>query len=195
LSMKLIQGDCLEVMKALPDNSVDACVTDPPYPDYYKTEYQYVDGMIDFLNQFACRQLVFWTAKMPFPLDYTAIHIWDKKTGCGSEYERIFERNGHKNFKMFRHYLINSTVAASFTRDTFTGHKSQKPIALMRNLIEKFTKPGDTVFDPFMGSGTTGVACVQTGRHFIGIEKDPIYFKIATRRIEDTDPLFQAVGL
>jgi len=195
LSMKLIQGDCLEVMKTLPDNSVDAVVTDPPYPDYYKTEYQYVDGMIDFLNQFACRQLVFWTAKMPFPLDYTAIHIWDKKTGCGSEYERIFERNGHKNFKMFRHYLINSTVAASFTRDTFTGHKSQKPIALMRNLIEKFTKPGDTVFDPFMGSGTTGVACVQTGRHFIGIEKDPIYFKIATRRIEDTDPLFQAVGL
>ena len=190
--MKLIQGDCLEVMKTLPDNSVDAVVTDPPYPDYYKTEYQYVDGMIDFLNQFACRQLVFWTAKMPFPLDYTAIHIWDKKTGCGSEYERIFERNGHKNFKMFRHYLINSTVAASFTRDTFTGHKSQKPIALMRNLIEKFTKPGDTVFDPFMGSGTTGVACVQTGRHFIGIEKDPIYFKIATRRIEDTDPLFQA---
>ena len=195
MSMKLIQGDCLEVMKTLPDNSVDAVVTDPPYPDYYKTEYQYVDGMIDFLNQFACRQLVFWTAKMPFPLDYTAIHIWDKKTGCGSEYERIFERNGHKNFKMFRHYLINSTVAASFTRDTFTGHKSQKPIALMRNLIEKFTKPGDTVFDPFMGSGTTGVACVQTGRHFIGIEKDPIYFKIATRRIEDTDPLFQAVGL
>ena len=192
MSMKLIQGDCLEVMKTLPDNSVDAVVTDPPYPDYYKTEYQYVDGMIDFLNQFACRQLVFWTAKMPFPLDYTAIHIWDKKTGCGSEYERIFERNGHKNFKMFRHYLINSTVAASFTRDTFTGHKSQKPIALMRNLIEKFTKPGDTVFDPFMGSGTTGVACVQTGRHFIGIEKDPIYFKIATRRIEDTDPLFQA---
>ena len=191
--MKLIQGDCLEVMKTLPDNSVDAVVTDPPYPDYYKTEYQYVDGMIDFLNQFACRQLVFWTAKMPFPLDYTAIHIWDKKTGCGSEYERIFERNGHKNFKMFRHYLINSTVAASFTRDTFTGHKSQKPIALMRNLIEKFTKPGDTVFDPFMGSGTTGVACVQTGRHFIGIEKDPIYFNIATRRIEDTDPLFQAV--
>jgi len=193
--MKLIQGDCLEVMKTLPDNSVDAVVTDPPYPDYYKTEYQYVDGMIDFLNQFACRQLVFWTAKMPFPLDYTAIHIWDKKTGCGSEYERIFERNGHKNFKMFRHYLINSTVAASFTRDTFTGHKSQKPIALMRNLIEKFTKPGDTVFDPFMGSGTTGVACVQTGRHFIGIEKDPIYFNIATRRIEDTDPLFQAVRL
>ena len=190
--MRLVQGDCLEILKTLPDNSVDAVVTDPPYPDYYKTEYQYVDGMIDFLNQFACRQLVFWTAKMPFPLDYTAIHIWDKKTGCGSEYERIFERNGHKNFKMFRHYLINSTVAASFTRDTFTGHKSQKPIALMRNLIEKFTKPGDTVFDPFMGSGTTGVACVQTGRHFIGIEKDPIYFKIATRRIEDTDPLFQA---
>ena len=57
-------------------------------------------------------QFIFWTSKEPFILDYTAIHIWDKKTGCGSEYERIFERNGNKNFKVFRgechrNFLIN----------------------------------------------------------------------------------------
>ena len=181
--IKLIHGDCLEVMKSIKD--VDFVLTDPPYPDYYADEYLYKDGLIDFLNNFDCRQLVFWSAKAEFPLDYTAIHIWDKKVGCGSEYERIFERNGHKNWKVFNHYLINSTVAASFTGDIFTGHKSQKPINLIRELIEKFTKEGDTVLDPFMGSGTTGVACIQTGRNFIGIEIDPDYFAIAEKRIAD----------
>ena len=185
MTIQLYLGDCLEVMKSIPDKSIDAVITDPPYPDYYADEYLYKDGLIDFLGDVNCRQFVFWTSKVEFPLDYSAIHIWDKKTGCGSEYERIFERNGHKNFKVFRHYLINSTVAASFTGDTFTGHKSQKPIKLIRELIEKFTKPGDTILDPFMGSGTTGVACVQTGRSFIGIEIDPAYFAIAERRIAE----------
>ncbi len=54
----------------------------------------------------------------------------------------------------------------------------------MKWLIEIMTNPGDTILDPFMGSGTTGVACVQTGRNFIGIEIDPAYFEIAKRRIE-----------
>ena len=185
MTVELHLGDCLEVMRSMPDKSVDAVITDPPYPDYYADEYLYREGLIDFLTELDCRQFVFWSAKVEFPLDYSAIHIWDKKTGCGSEYERIFERNGHKNWKMFRHYLINSTVAASFTGDTFTGHKSQKPLKLIRELIEKFTKEGDTIFDPFMGSGTTGVACVQTGRNFIGIEIDPTYFAIAERRIKE----------
>ena len=59
----------------------------------------------------------------------------------------------------------------------------------MEYLIRTYTNEGDTVLDFCMGSGTTGVSCVQTGRHFIGIDKD---IRIATRRIEDTDPLFQA---
>lgn len=100
-------------------------------------------------------------------------------------YERIFERNGGKAYRVFRHYLINSTVAASYTGDKFTGHPSQKPIALIVELIERYTKPGQTVIDMFMGSGTTGVACAQTGRRFIGIEIDPTYFAIAEKRITE----------
>ena len=177
-------GDCLEILPTLADNGVDAVITDPPYPDYHEGIYRQTP--IDFLNRFIdCKQLVFWTSKVDFPLTYSAVHIWDKKTGCGSEYERIFERNGHRNFKVFRHYLINSTVAAKFTGDTFTGHKSQKPIKLMVELLEKFTKKGDTILDPFMGSGTTGVACVQTGRNFIGIEIEPKYYEIAENRIAE----------
>src|SRR5690606_18101159 len=62
-------------------------------------------------------------------------------------------------------------------------HPTQKPVALMEYLIRTYTNEGDTVLDNTMGSGTTGVACVNTGRRFIGIERDPEYFAIAERRI------------
>ena len=63
-------------------------------------------------------------------------------------------------------------------------HPTQKPVALMEYLIRTYTKEGETVLDFTMGSGTTGVACVNTGRNFIGIERDPGYFEIARKRIE-----------
>jgi site-specific DNA-methyltransferase (adenine-specific) len=65
-----------------------------------------------------------------------------------------------------------------------TVHPTQKPVPLAEYLIKTYTNPGDTVLDNCMGSGTTGVACVNTGRSFIGIEKDPNYFAIAERRIK-----------
>lgn len=64
-------------------------------------------------------------------------------------------------------------------------HVTPKPIELMKNIILHSTNQGDTIFDPFMGSGTTGVACIQTGRNFIGIEIDPNYFAIAEKRIKE----------
>ena len=72
-------------------------------------------------------------------------------------------------------------------------HPTQKPVALIEYLIKTYTNEGEAVLDFCMGSGTTGVACVHTGRHFIGIELDEKYFNIAKRRIEETDPLFKAV--
>ena len=63
-------------------------------------------------------------------------------------------------------------------------HPTQKPVALMEYLIRTYTNPGDTVLDPFLGSGTTGVACVNTVRRFIGIERDTDYFTIAQARIQ-----------
>jgi site-specific DNA-methyltransferase (adenine-specific) len=64
-------------------------------------------------------------------------------------------------------------------------HPTQKPVEIIERLILNSTMPGDTVFDPFMGSGSTGVACVNTGRNFIGIELDTKYFNIASSRIEE----------
>ena len=64
-------------------------------------------------------------------------------------------------------------------------HPTEKPLPLMREIIQDFTNPGQTILDPFMGSGTTGVACVKLGRKFIGIELDEKYFDIACKRIEE----------
>lgn len=64
-------------------------------------------------------------------------------------------------------------------------HPTEKPLALMRELVTLFTEPGDLVLDCFMGSGTTGVACIQTGRRFVGIEQSPEYFDLARRRLSD----------
>ena len=73
-----------------------------------------------------------------------------------------------------------------FRRDAIRIHPTQKPVALLEYLIKTYTNEGETVFDPFMGSGSTGVACVNTGREFIGFEKEERFFEITKTRIEQT---------
>ena len=63
-------------------------------------------------------------------------------------------------------------------------HPTQKPVALLASFVRDFTQPGDLVLDPFMGSGTTGVACLQEGRRFVGIEQDRATFETACRRLD-----------
>lgn len=78
--------------------------------------------------------------------------------------------------------------ASRSERGDFNDHMTVKPLALMRYLVRLVTRKGGIVLDPFMGSGTTGVAAIQEGMHFIGIERDPHYYDIASRRIEDARP-------
>ena len=178
----LIEGDCLEILPTL--GRVDAVVTDPPYPDCYVKEYQYSEERIAALDLLPCWQMVFWSGRAPFPLAHTAVHIWNKNpSNHGAQYERIFERNGGAHQKVFTHYMVNSTVAAMMVGDELNEHPSQKPIRLLKRICEQ-TK-GATILDPFMGSGTTGVAALQLGRKFIGVEIDETYFSIACKRIEE----------
>src|SRR5262249_49709588 len=101
--------------------------------------------------------------------------------------------NQDKNAMLLRH-----SIAA--TNAERVDHPTQKPVHLMMWCIERMGIPvGGTVLDPFMGSGTTGVACMKLGRNFIGIEKDPGYFAIAQRRIADAQaqlvmPLFESIN-
>lgn len=72
-----------------------------------------------------------------------------------------------------------------FPIERYAVHPTQKPVALMSHVVKVSSRTSDTILDPFMGSGTTGVACVRTGRKFVGVELEPRYFDIACRRIED----------
>jgi site-specific DNA-methyltransferase (adenine-specific) len=187
----IYHGDCRDVLSCL--GAVGFVVTDPPYPDCHVERYGYSDGLVDVLDQISVRQFVFWSAKVDFPLAYTAIHVWDKKTGCGSEYERIFERNGSSNWKVFRHYLINSTVAAMYSNDVFTGHPSQKPQRLIRDIFA-YASVDSVLLDPFCGTGVTLEVAKAFRIKAIGIEIDERYCEIAANRLEQEVLPFDAVS-
>jgi site-specific DNA-methyltransferase (adenine-specific) len=98
-----------------------------------------------------------------------------------------------KNDKLVKEYVDNGTRYPTqvwkFKRDILTSnlHPTQKPVALLEELIKTFSNEGDIILDNCMGSGSTGVACKNTNRNFIGIELDESYFKIAEERISNTN--------
>ena len=173
----IYHGDCREILPELP--MVDLVLTDPPYPDQH-LEYGKCD--ISFLKDMECRQLVFWSAKVEFPLDYTAVHIWDKRVGVGSMYERIFERNGQHQYKVFSAMPITCEYKAIRSADVWTGHKSQKPRHLIQKLVVLASMPGNILVDMFMGTGVVVEVAKKLNRKCIGIEIEEKYCEIAANR-------------
>lgn len=175
----IYHGDCREILPQL-NVKVDLILTDLPYPDQHP---EYGNCNISFLKSFTCRQLVFWTAKDNFPLDYTAIHIWDKRTSF-TEYERIFERNGNHHYKLFSERTMGtkSPIIAQIYQDIITEHPSQKPQRLITRIISESSNPNDLILDPFLGSGTTCYCAKKLNRYSIGIEIEEKYCEIAARR-------------
>jgi site-specific DNA-methyltransferase (adenine-specific) len=102
-----------------------------------------------------------------------------KQTGPGEVYSNFSNRTVTASDLYYPKRILQFPV------DRKPQHPTQKPVALMEYLIKTYTNVGDTVLDNCMGSGTTGVACVNTGRNFIGIEQDATYFAIAQRRISE----------
>jgi DNA modification methylase len=175
----IYHGDCREILPELP--KVDLVLTDPPYPDYHVELYQYEDGLLDILKEIDCRQLIFWSAKVDFPLDYTAIHIWDKLYPIAG-YERLFERNGRKNYLIFRSNSLCNPMSAQMALDKFYGHPSQKPQKLISELITSFSHNDDLILDLFHGVGTTAYCAKKLNRKCIGIEIAEKYCEIAAKR-------------
>ncbi len=184
---RIICGDCLEVMKDWPDNCVDLVLTDPPYPDYYKEEYSYKNNILNILVNFNCPQIIFWSPREKFPLDYTGIHIWDKRSNWGMAYERIFIRNKDKNFRVYSYVSLKNDLVARWVGDIFTEHPSQKPIRLIARLLQEYSKSNNLILDPFCGSGTTCVAAKMLSRRYIGIDISEKYCEIARQRLEAVD--------
>jgi len=93
-------------------------------------------------------------------------------------------QDGKQYIQEFKNY---PTSIIYFLRDRYQ-HPTQKPVALYEYLIRTYSNPGDTILDFAMGSGTTGVAAIRTGRHFVGIEKEQEYFEIAQARMKSAQP-------
>jgi DNA modification methylase len=178
---QLYLGDCLEFMKGLPDGSVDAVVTDPPY------------GMGKGDWDYAIPKWLHLVSGIPTAVFCGVIGMRDYPTPAwvgawvrAGSTQRNGALGGFNNWEPILFYNIakldNDVISVPNYHDE-TGHPTTKPTKLMTRLIAKM--PAGTIFDPVMGSGTTGVACMQTQRNFIGCEIDPNYFAIAKRRIED----------
>jgi len=192
----LVQADCRDVLPVLP--KVDACVTDPPYGIGWKPRVTHQDqpwiDVIDFdiLPLLVGRFNLIWGGqyfadvlpvkegwltwvKRPVECDFSN----DKRSYASTE---LAWRDWGKP-RFICHVWDGGMRAGDPDNRTFC-HPSQKPIEVMRWCVSQLPDDANTILDPFMGSGTTGVAAVQMGRDFIGIEREAKYFDIACRRIE-----------
>ena len=239
----LMQGDCLEKMKEIPDGSIDLVLTDPPYGT---TACKWdsvipLDKMWEQLKRvIKPNGAIVLFGSQPFTsilvtsnLDMFKYQwVWDKVRGSNFATVKIRPFNSHEDIVIFyakqptynpqmvegnpytkkQSYVGESKQTGLHKRDVVTVnegvryplsiikqskesgfHPTQKPVALMEYLIKTYSNGGDYVLDFCVGSGTTGVACVNTNRKFIGIEKDEGYFKIAQDRIQAAqDALSQA---
>lgn len=207
MNYELILGDCLEVMRGMTDNCVDLVFADPPYNVGLKyathDDQMSKDDYLAWCSQWFCecrrisRTCVVVTPGMvsvPMWLsDIERTHFliaWTKQNNCSRNY--IGKTSGFQTWepilvfgKAKRCILRDSVDVPISMQSEAKGHPCPKPLKLMKWIVNNFLEPDDTILDPFAGSGTTGVAAIKTGRNFIGIEKDPGYFKIAQRRIED----------
>ena len=188
----LYLGDCRDILPALP--KVDAVITDPPYGIGFAaqpTTGQRAAGMrpeawdnspVEFLQMALAKAgiQVVWGGNyyaMPPSRGWLSWLKPDAPPSMAS-FELAWT-NLDRNARQF-----SQSIAA--TNAERVGHPTQKPLALMKWCIEQAAvPPRGTILDPFMGSGTTGVAAVQMGRKFIGIEREVKYFDIACRRIDD----------
>lgn len=209
MTYQLYQGDCLDFMRTLDAGSVDAVITDPPYGMNLDTDNSRFSGgsfgnmakrgngtgtangmpiinddkpfdpnpFLDFKN------VIMWgfnhyAQRLPVGTTLVWIKRLDPAFGSFLSDAELAWQKGGKGV-----YCMRDLSMTAETRER--KHPTQKPLPLMRWCIERVSKRGDTIFDPFMGSGTTGVACMQLGRNFIGCEIDPGYFKIAEKRISE----------
>ena len=232
MTYELLHGDCLELMKDIPDGSVDMILADLPYG----TTRNKWDSVIDLEKLWKQYErlikdngAIVLFAQTPFDKVLGASNlkllryewIWLKEQGTGFLNAKKMPLKNHENILVFYKKLptYNPQMRTGFkpyetkkghhgsnygddkgaitksngeryplstveiARDKNRVHPTQKPVALLEYLIKTYTNEGETVLDNTMGSGSTGVACVNTNRHFIGIELNENYFNIAKERI------------
>ena len=233
-----MKGDCLELMKTIPDDSVDLILTDPPYGTTackwdsvipFEPMWEQLkriikpNGAIVLFGSEPFSSLLRCSNLKMFKYDF----VWEKSKATGFLNSKKQPLRAHElihvfyskqptyNPQMTHGEAYNKGVRKEQTENDVYGsfdqvevksngsrfprsvqyfktaereggfHKSQKPVALLEYLIKTYTQENETVLDFTMGSGSTGVACVNSNRNFIGVELDENYFNIAEKRIQE----------
>ena len=193
---RLLLGDCLEIMPLL--GKVDAVVTDPPYgigrDGQKKTTggnggrkaYEFKgwdqnrpsDEAFNIIRSKSAEQIIwggnYFADMLPAAGRWL---VWDKGQRINQSDCELAYTSQHGALRIFTQNRVALLLEGA-------AHPTQKPVEIMRWCLG-FLPDAKTILDPFMGSGTTGVACVKLGRKFIGVEIDPDYFEIACKRIRD----------
>ena len=232
--MKLYNGDCLEIMKDIPDESIDMILCDLPYGTT-KNKWDSIIPLEKLWKQYnrviKSDGVIVLFSQMPFTIELAKSNIkdlkyewiWEKEQGTGHLNAKKMPMKAHENILVFykklptynpqweygKPYIATySTHSSNYgkQKDSVTTisdgrrypkdiikikkaktdrhlHPTQKPVELLEYLIKTYTNENETVLDNCMGSGSTGVACKNTNRNFIGIELDEKYYNIAKERI------------
>ena len=219
--INLMQGDCLELMRDIPDGSVDLILTDPPYNISRANNFhtmgragidfgEWDKGADIFTYIGECARVCSKDGSFIVFNDWKnlgSIASYAEEHGFVTKDMLRLEKTNPMPRNRDRRYITDYECAVWFTNKgakwTFNRqdpkyqrpkfvhsadkgfHPTQKSLSLMEELVKIHSNQGDTILDPFMGSGTTGVACAITGRKFIGIEMDEGYFEIASERIRN----------
>ena len=237
-NIKLLHGDCLELMKDIPDKSIDLVLCDLPFGttrNKWDIPINLDNLWEQYLRIIKDNGAIVLFAQTPYDKILATSNIkllryewiWEKTHATGHLNSKKMPLKAHENILVFYKKLptynpqktTGHTPVHSYTKHTDDGtnygktkigisgggsteryprsvlkfskdtqkislHPTQKPVALLEYLIKTYTNEGDLVLDNCMGSGSTGVAAINTNRKFIGIEKDDNYFEIARNRIE-----------
>jgi len=205
--IQLYLGDCRDVLPTLNASHIQAMITDAPYGIGFESHGQHFKGA-EVIHGDDSLDAALWALQMtadlptacffspfrPLPVKWRSVLVWAKgpQVGIGGDRETCWKRD-------FELIGVRSNAALNGKRDSAvltswpadvvkpTGHPAEKPVGLMAYLVKKLT-PEDglepVVIDPFMGTGTTALACIETGRKCIGIEIDRQWFALAVRRID-----------
>ncbi|WQY18055.1 site-specific DNA-methyltransferase [Helicobacter pylori] len=145
--------------------------------------YRFISHIADFLeeNGFMVKDFIQWVKNNPMPRNINRRYVQDTEFALWAVKKKAkWVFNKPKNEKYLRPLILKSPVVSGLER---VKHPTQKSLALMEKIISIHTNPNDIVLDPFMGSGTTGLACKRLERNFIGIESEKEYFQIAKKRL------------
>jgi modification methylase len=249
---RILLGDCVESLKALPSSSVDLVFADPPYNlqlagQLTRPDHSVVDAVDDAWDQFEsfavydaftrawlseCRRVlkpngtlfvigsyhnifrvgtvlqdlgfwvlndIIWRKANPMPnfrgRRFTNAHetlIWASRDAKAKSYTFNYEalKAGNEDCQVRSDWFLPLCTGAERLKDGEgqKAHPTQKPESLLARVLMSASNPGDVVLDPFFGTGTTGAVAKKLGRHFIGLERDPVYAKLAEARIAAVVP-------